>query len=183
VPVSICGGRLASRLSLSGGPAAQFRSDQHALQPPWLRPVCSSWSWASARLRPGEAGWRKIPQWPGCWASAHYTRRFQSRHGVSSPLACPNNATSHACCAKRPKRLFSSSCSPAACRLCCKIGPAQSSRTEYRVHWTPNTSWPGSRKQPQGYLEGRFDKTRQPAGDPDCKAGCKRGHNRRQKAE
>lgn len=26
--------------------------------------------------------------------------------------------------------------------------------------------------------EGRFDKTQQPAGDPDCKVGCKRRHNR-----
>lgn len=25
--------------------------------------------------------------------------------------------------------------------------------------------------------EGRFDKTRQPNGDPDCKLGCKRRHN------
>lgn len=32
---------------------------------------------------------------------------------------------------------------------------------------------------PKQYIkEGRFDKTRQPAGDPDCKLGCKRRHNR-----
>lgn len=31
---------------------------------------------------------------------------------------------------------------------------------------------------PKAYLEeGRFDKTQQPAGDPDCKLGCKRKHN------
>lgn len=29
-------------------------------------------------------------------------------------------------------------------------------------------------------VEGRYDKTRQPAGDPDCKLGCKRTHTRRQ---
>jgi hypothetical protein len=29
--------------------------------------------------------------------------------------------------------------------------------------------------------EGRYDKTRQPAGDPDCKLGCKRRHNRKAK--
>lgn len=28
--------------------------------------------------------------------------------------------------------------------------------------------------------EGRFDKTKQPAGDPDCKLGCKRRHNKRE---
>jgi hypothetical protein len=32
---------------------------------------------------------------------------------------------------------------------------------------------------PKAYIkEGRFDKTQQPAGDPDCKVGCKRRHNR-----
>jgi hypothetical protein len=32
---------------------------------------------------------------------------------------------------------------------------------------------------PKQYIkEGRFDKTRQPAGDPDCRLGCKRRHNR-----
>ena len=32
---------------------------------------------------------------------------------------------------------------------------------------------------PKTYLEDRYDKTRQPKGDPDCKLGCKRRHNRR----
>jgi hypothetical protein len=32
---------------------------------------------------------------------------------------------------------------------------------------------------PKQYVQDRFDKTRQPAGDPDCKVGCKRRHNRR----
>ena len=32
---------------------------------------------------------------------------------------------------------------------------------------------------PKAYVETRFDKTQQPSGDPDCKLGCKRRHNRR----
>jgi hypothetical protein len=32
---------------------------------------------------------------------------------------------------------------------------------------------------PKAYVDNRFDKTKQPAGDPDCKLGCKRRHNRR----
>jgi hypothetical protein len=32
---------------------------------------------------------------------------------------------------------------------------------------------------PKAYVENRFDKTQQPKGDPDCKLGCKRKHNRR----
>ena len=32
---------------------------------------------------------------------------------------------------------------------------------------------------PKAYIENRYDKTKQPAGDPDCKLGCKRRHNRR----
>jgi hypothetical protein len=31
---------------------------------------------------------------------------------------------------------------------------------------------------PKTYVENRFDKTQQPKGDPDCKLGCKRKHNR-----
>jgi hypothetical protein len=30
---------------------------------------------------------------------------------------------------------------------------------------------------PKAYVENRFDKTKQPKGDPDCKLGCKRRHN------
>lgn len=31
---------------------------------------------------------------------------------------------------------------------------------------------------PKAYVEdGRYDKTKQPAGDPDCRLGCKRKHN------
>ncbi len=36
---------------------------------------------------------------------------------------------------------------------------------------------------PKAYIEGRFDKTKQPAGDLDCKLGCKRRHNRRKVGE
>ena len=32
---------------------------------------------------------------------------------------------------------------------------------------------------PKAYVEDRYDKTKQPAGDRDCKLGCKRRHNRR----
>jgi hypothetical protein len=40
--------------------------------------------------------------------------------------------------------------------------------------WTPNPSSPGSRTfgNPQTFAGNRYDKTRQPAGDPDCKLGC-----------
>jgi hypothetical protein len=31
---------------------------------------------------------------------------------------------------------------------------------------------------PKAYVDERFDKTKQPRGDPDCKLGCKRRHNR-----
>lgn len=35
------------------------------------------------------------------------------------------------------------------------------------------------KNNPKAYIqEGRFDKTKQPAGDPDCKLGCKRKHNK-----
>jgi len=34
---------------------------------------------------------------------------------------------------------------------------------------------------PKAFVEQRFDKTKQPAGDPDCKMGCKRKHNQHKK--
>jgi hypothetical protein len=34
---------------------------------------------------------------------------------------------------------------------------------------------------PKTYVENRYDKTKQPPGDPDCKLGCKRTHNRHEK--
>lgn len=36
---------------------------------------------------------------------------------------------------------------------------------------------------PKAYIQNRFDKTQQPAGDLDCKLGCKRRHNRRKSGE
>lgn len=39
-------------------------------------------------------------------------------------------------------------------------------------------AWVKENNPKQFIKEGRFDKTRQPAGDPDCKLGCKRRHNR-----
>jgi hypothetical protein len=35
---------------------------------------------------------------------------------------------------------------------------------------------------PKAYVRQRFDKTHQPAGDPDCRLGCKRRHNQRRAA-
>lgn len=35
---------------------------------------------------------------------------------------------------------------------------------------------------PKAYVNNRYDKTKQPAGDTDCKLGCKRRHNRRKAA-
>lgn len=36
---------------------------------------------------------------------------------------------------------------------------------------------------PKAYVEERFDKTRQPSGDQDCKLGCKRRHNQRKASD
>lgn len=36
---------------------------------------------------------------------------------------------------------------------------------------------------PKAYVTDRYDKTKQPAGDPDCRLGCKRRHNRREKGQ
>lgn len=39
-------------------------------------------------------------------------------------------------------------------------------------------AWVKENNPRQYIMEGRYDKEKQPAGDPDCKLGCKRAHNR-----
>ena len=52
-----------------------------------------------------------------------------------------------------------------------QIGECISLDTKHILAWVKENN-------PKAYIqEGRFDKTKQPAGDPDCKLGCKRKHN------
>ena len=53
-----------------------------------------------------------------------------------------------------------------------KTGDCISLDTKHILAWVKENN-------PKAYVEDRFDKTKQPAGDPDCKLGCKRRHNRR----
>ncbi len=54
------------------------------------------------------------------------------------------------------------------------IGECISLDTKHIIAWVKENN-------PKAYVEERFDKTKQPAGDPDCKLGCKRQHNKRKK--
>lgn len=57
------------------------------------------------------------------------------------------------------------------------FGDCVSLDTKHIIAWVKENN-------PKAYIEGRrYDKTQQPAGDPDCKLGCKRKHNQRKKAE
>lgn len=53
-----------------------------------------------------------------------------------------------------------------------EIGECISLDTKHILAWVKENN-------PKTYTENRFDKTQQPKGDPDCKLGCKRKHNRR----
>lgn len=53
-----------------------------------------------------------------------------------------------------------------------KTGNCISLDTKHILAWVKENN-------PKAYVEDRFDKTKQPPGDPDCKLGCKRRHNRR----
>ena len=55
-----------------------------------------------------------------------------------------------------------------------EIGECISLDTKHILAWVKENN-------PKAYVEGRFDKTKQPAGDPDCKLGCKRRHNKKKK--
>ena len=57
------------------------------------------------------------------------------------------------------------------------FGDCVSLDTKHIIAWVKENN-------PKTYIEGqRYDKTKQPAGDPDCKLGCKRKHNQRKKTE
>jgi hypothetical protein len=53
-----------------------------------------------------------------------------------------------------------------------RVGDCISLDTKHILAWVKENN-------PKAYVENRFDKTQQPKGDPDCKLGCKRKHNRR----
>ena len=54
------------------------------------------------------------------------------------------------------------------------LGECVSLDTKHIIAWVKENN-------PKAYVEDRFDKTKQPAGDLDCKLGCKRQHNKRKK--
>ncbi len=56
------------------------------------------------------------------------------------------------------------------------FGQAISLDTKHILAWVKENN-------PKAYVTDRFDKTKPPAGDPDCKLGCKRKHNQRTRAE
>jgi len=51
------------------------------------------------------------------------------------------------------------------------LGDAISLDTKHILAWVKENN-------PKAYVSDRFDKAKQPKGDPDCKLGCKRRHNR-----
>ena len=51
------------------------------------------------------------------------------------------------------------------------FGDAVAGDTKHIIAWVKENN-------PKAYINDRYDKTQQPAGDPDCKLGCKRRHNR-----
>ncbi len=50
------------------------------------------------------------------------------------------------------------------------LGEAGSLDTTHIIAWVKENN-------PKAYLKDRYDKTKQPTGDPDCRLGCKRKHN------
>jgi len=52
------------------------------------------------------------------------------------------------------------------------LGESISLDTKHIIAWVKENN-------PKAYVPERYDKTKQPSGDPDCKLGCKRRHNQR----
>jgi hypothetical protein len=59
---------------------------------------------------------------------------------------------------------------------CDHVAQTISLDTKHIIAWVKENN-------PKAYVSNRYDKTKQPAGDPDCKLGCKRRHNQRTSSE
>jgi hypothetical protein len=57
-----------------------------------------------------------------------------------------------------------------------EVGECISLDTKHILAWVKENN-------PKAYVENRYDKHQQPAGDPDCKLGCKRQHNQRKQKQ
>ena len=53
-----------------------------------------------------------------------------------------------------------------------RLGESISLDTKHIIAWVEENN-------PKAYVKDRYDKAKQPKGDPDCRLGCKRRHNRR----
>ena len=53
-----------------------------------------------------------------------------------------------------------------------RLGESISLDTKHIIAWVKENN-------PKAYVEDRYNKGKQPKGDPDCRLGCKRRHNRR----
>jgi len=102
--------------------------------------------------------------------------RSHSRHGFDPDSCLPSrqqfsrvlSQSDNTCL----QALLSSQVSQLQSILPTTFGQTISLDTKHILAWVKENN-------PREYIkEGRFDKTRQPAGDPDCKLGCKKQHNR-----
>jgi hypothetical protein len=59
---------------------------------------------------------------------------------------------------------------------CTAVAQAISLDTKHIIAWVKENN-------PKAYVTERYNKTKQPAGDPDCKLGCKRRHNQRKSSD
>ncbi|MCB0202781.1 MAG: hypothetical protein KDI03_22135, partial [Anaerolineae bacterium] len=57
-----------------------------------------------------------------------------------------------------------------------QMGETVSLDTKHILAWVKENN-------PKAYVADRYDKTKQPKGDPDCRLGCKRRHNQRLRSE
>jgi hypothetical protein len=63
-----------------------------------------------------------------------------------------------------------------AAARCTHVAHAVSLDTKHVIAWVKENN-------PKAYVSDRYDKTKQPSADPDCRLGCKRRHNQRTTAE
>jgi hypothetical protein len=113
---------------------------------------------------------RSASPWP--WSGAGAACLPTPRHFTRMLRRCPNAALQYLL--DETVRLIQAELASEVADL----GQCVSLDTKHILAWVQENN-------PKAYLQNsdRYDKTRQPTGDPDCRLGCKRRHNQRASAQ
>jgi len=164
------------------GPLAWDQFPERDLQRNYGQPSTPYAALAAACLLKLELGidsYARLSRWLAETPSIAWLLGFHSREGTFKPANLPDQRHFSRLLHKAPNACFQYLLSSSVHALLAEFARRNvavpeivSIDTKHILAWVKENN-------PKAYVAERFDKTRQPAGDKDCKLGCKRSHNRR----